>query len=147
MKLLVRAAMLGLGVWLLIMGWQTASYPVYYRLTGTVVEGEVIGFLAGRFSPSIQPENTAIRNGHRIARRPAYKYPASPSGAPELTGKANGAFTFSFNPYELGEKVTVVFPADRPEQSYLFAASTITGGLLFMGFGLLCVYIGVGGKL
>ncbi|MFM2318412.1 MAG: hypothetical protein RLZZ215_1033 [Pseudomonadota bacterium] len=147
MKLLFRIALLGLGVWLLIMGWQTAYYPIYYRLMGTVVEGEVIGFLAGRYSPSIQPENIAIRNGHRIARRPAYKYPATVGGSPTLIGKANGAFTFSFYPFELGEKVTVVFPAAHSEQSYLFAASTIMGGLLFMGFGLLCVYIGVGGKL
>lgn len=147
MKILLRIALFGLGMWMLIMGWQTAYYPIYYRVLGTVVEGEVIGFLAGRYSSSIQPENTAIRDGRRIARRPAYQYPASVGGSPTLTGKAKGAFTFSFYPFELGEKVTVVFPSTDPEQSYLFATSTITGGLLFIGFGLLCLYMGVGGKL
>lgn len=147
MKFVLRFALFGLGVWLLIMGWQTAAYPLYYRMVGTTVEGEVIGFLAGRYSPSIQPENTAIRNGHRIARRPAYQYPASVGGSPTLIGKANGAFTFSFYPFELGEKVTVVFPTAHPERPYLLAMSTLTGGLLFMGFGAFCVYLGVGGKL
>jgi len=146
MKFVLRLALLGLGIWMLVMGWQTAYHPIYYRIVGTVVEGEVMGFLAGRYSPSIQPENTAVRNGHRIARRPAYKYPATVGATPNLMGKANGAFTFSFYPYELGEKVTVVFPTGQPEQSYLFAASTIGGGLLFMGFGLWCFYLGVGGK-
>ncbi|QLQ32774.1 MAG: hypothetical protein HZT40_15590 [Candidatus Thiothrix singaporensis] len=64
MKLLVRAAMLGLGVWLLIMGWQTASYPVYYRLTGTVVEGKSSAFWPGGsrhpYSRKIPPSGMGI---------------------------------------------------------------------------------------
>lgn len=147
MKRIFRSAILVLGLWLFIMGWQTTYNPIYYRLTGTVVEGEVIGFLAGRHSPSIQPENTGVRNGRRIARHPAYQYPATAGGSPDLIGKARVAFMFSFYPYELGEKVTVVFPTAHPEQPSLFATSVIVGGILFMGFGLLCIYIGVGGKL
>jgi hypothetical protein len=47
----------------------------------------------------------------------------------------------------LGEKVTVVFPNGQPERGYLFAASSLVGGLMILGGGLLCLYIGLGGKL
>lgn len=139
--------MLGLAIWLIPMGARDAALPAYYRMTGTVVEGEVIGFLAGRYTPSIQPESTAIRNGQRIARRPAFRYPAHP-GAPAIhEARAKTAFTFSFAPYALGEKVTVVFPVGRPEEARMFEPGTLAGGAMMLGFGLLCGYIGLGGRL
>jgi hypothetical protein len=146
-NLFFRALLAGLGGWLLFLGAQDTFYPVSYRIGGVVVEGEVIGFWAGRGTPSIQPENTALRNGHRIARRPAFKYPAQPGGELELIGKHRTSFTPSFNPYEMGEKVTVVFPTGQPQQAYLFAASSLAGGLGIMAAGLLCLYIGLGGRL
>jgi hypothetical protein len=147
LRWLVRLGMLGLAVWLIPKGAQEAGWPVYYRLTGTVVEGEIIGFLAGRHVRSVQPENTAMRNGHRIARPPVFRYPALPGGPASLQGRAPNAFTFSFVPYELGEKVTVVFPAGQPRHAQLFEAGALAGGVLFFGFGLLCGYIGLGGRL
>ncbi len=147
LKWLVRIGCLGLAFWLIPKGFMDAGLPVYHRLTGTVVEGEVIGFLAGRYRPSIQPENTAMRNGHRIARRPAYRYPDVPGGPLVHEGRALSAFTFSFVPFELGEKVTVVFAPGKPQASYLFEPATLAGGAMFLGFGVLCLYIGLGGKL
>ncbi|MCA1977611.1 MAG: hypothetical protein LDL19_00085 [Thiobacillus sp.] len=143
---LVRLGLLGLSFWLIPKGLMDAGYPVYYRMTGTVVEGEVTGFLAGRYHPSVQPENTAMRNGKRIARRPVYRYPTELGAPLTLEGRAKSAFTFSFAPYELGEKVTVVFPQGHPKDAYLFELGTLAGGTLFFGFGLLCLYIGAGGK-
>jgi len=146
-RLFVRLGMLGLAIWLIPKGAMDVVWPLTYRVTGTVVEGEVVGFLAGRYGRSVQPENTAIRDGRRIARPPVYRYPAVPGGPNTLEGKAKSAFTFSFVPYELGEKVTVVFAKGRPEQPYMFEAGTLAGGTLMFGFGLLCAYISLGGKL
>lgn len=145
-KLFFRVMLAGLGLWLGYMGVQDTYYPVAYRFTGTVVEGEVIGFWAGRYSPTIQPENTAMRDGRRIARRPAFRFLAEPGGVAYI-GKHRTSFTPSFNPYELGEKITVVFPDGQPERAYLFAASSLAGGLMILGGGLLCLYIGLGGRL
>jgi len=39
MKFVLHLALLGLGIWVLVMGWQTAYYPIME----TVVEGAVIG--------------------------------------------------------------------------------------------------------
>ena len=146
-RIFFRVMLAGLGLWLAFMGAQDTYYPLACRFGGTVVEGEVIGFWAGRGTPTIQPENTALRNGHRIARRPAFKYPAQPGGEPVLIGKHRTSFTPSFNPYEMGEKVTVVFPTGQPQQAYLFAASSLAGGLGILSAGLLCLYIGLGGRL
>lgn len=146
-RVFFRVMLVGLGVWLVMLGARDFYQPLMYRLTGSVVEGEVIGFWAGRPNPSIQPESTAIRNGHRFARRPAYKYPTHPGAAMDRIGKPGTSFTFSFNPYQQGEKVTVVFPKGQPEQAVLFAAATLAGGLGLFGAGLLCLYIGLGGRL
>ncbi len=147
MRFFVRLGLLGLSLWLIPWGAMELALPVYYRATGTVVEGEVVGFLAGRHGGSVQPENTGVRDGRRIARRPVYRYPAKPGEPHTLEGRAKSAFTFSFAPYELGEKVTVVFAQDEPSQSWLFEAGTLAGGTLIFGFGLLCAFIGLGGKL
>jgi hypothetical protein len=146
-RLLVRLGLLGLAFWLIPKGIAEAGLPVYYRFTGTVVEGVVTGFLAGRVRPSVQPENTGVRKGRRFARPPVFLYPSKPGGSAHLEGRARSAFTFSFVPYELGEKVTVVFPSGHPQQAYLFAAGTVAGGTLIFGFGLLCLYIGLGRRL
>jgi hypothetical protein len=79
-KLFFRVMLAGVGLWLGYMGVQDTYYPVAYRLTGSVVEGEVIGFWAGRYSPSIQPESTVIRDGKLIARRPAFRFSSGPGG-------------------------------------------------------------------
>lgn len=147
LRWLVRLGLLGLALWLVPKGAQEVGWPVYYRLTGTVVEGEVIGFLAGRYVRSVQPGNTALRNGRRIARPPVFRYPGVPRGVASYEGRAPTAFTFSFVPYELGEKVTVVFPAGQPQRAYLFEAGALAGGLLFFCFGLFCSYVGLGGRL
>lgn len=144
---LVRLGLLGLSLWLIPKGFMDAGLPVYYRMTGTVVEGEVVGFLAGRWSPTVQPGNTAIRDGRRIARRPVYRYPDEPGGALVHEGRAKSTFAFSFAPFERGEKVSVVFPTGRPRDACLFEPGTLAGGTMFFGFGLLCLYIGAGGKL
>lgn len=146
-KLFFRLMLVGLGGWLVFMGAQDTFYPVSYRLTGTVVEGKVIGFWAGRVSHSIQPENTAMRNGHFFARPAAYQFPAEPGGVLAYTGKYRISYTPSFNPFEMGEAVTVVFPQGQPGQAYLFAASSLAGGMMILGFGLWCLYLGLAGRL
>jgi hypothetical protein len=147
LRFFVRLGLFGLSLWLIPKGAMDLALPVYYRATGTVVEGEVVGFLAGRYGGSVQPENTGVRDGRRVARPPVYRYPANPGGPATLEGQAKSAFTFSFMPYELGETVTVVFAEDEPGASYLFEAGTLAGGTLIFGFGLLCAFIGLGGKL
>lgn len=129
LRAFARVGLLGLALWLIPLGALDLAWPVYHRLTGTVVQGEVVGFLAGRYKRSMQPENTAIRDGRRIARPPVYRYPATPGGPLALEGRAERAFTFSFVPYEKGERVTVVFAPGAPHTPYLFEAGPLVGGL------------------
>ena len=147
MKLFIRLSLFCLGIWLGWMGVRDTYIPVHNRLFGSAVQGKVTGFLAGRYSPSVQLENTAQRNGRRIARRPVFYYPVAAGSSQYLSGQAKTSFVPSWSPYELNERVTIVFPKNHPEEPYLFSFSTILGGITSLGFGLLCVYIGLGGGL
>jgi hypothetical protein len=147
MKLFIRLSLLCLGIWFGWMGVRDTYIPVHNRLFGVAVQGKVTGFLAGRYSPSVQLENTAQRNGRRIARRPVFYYPVAPGSSQYLSSQAKTSFVPSWSPYELNESVTIVFPKNNPEEPYLFSFSTILGGITSLGFGLLCVYIGLGGGL
>ena len=147
MKSFIRFSLFCLGIWFGWMGVRDTYIPVHNRFFGVAVQGKIIGFLAGLYSPSVQLENTAQRNGRRIARRPVFYYPVAPGSSQYLSGQAKTSFVPSWSPYELNEKVTIVFPKNHPEESYLFSFSTILGGITSLGFGLLCVYIGLGGGL
>ncbi len=147
MKIFIRFSLFCLGILLGWMGVRDTYIPVHNRLFGVAVQGKVTGFLAGRNSPSVQLENTAQRNGRRIARRPVFYYPVTPNSSQYMSGQAKTSFVPSWSPYELNESVTIVFPKNHPEEPYLFSFSTILGGITSLGFGLLCVYIGLGGGL
>jgi Protein of unknown function (DUF3592) len=143
LKLFFRLALVLLGLWLAYQFGRDVVKPLHYKMTGEQVEGRVEGFLAGRFSPSMQPENTGMRNGKRKARRPVFRYPIALNSSDSLSGRNGSGVLFTFFQYNLNEKVTVVFPKNDPKDGYILSFSTIFVSFILFLFGLFMAYLGV----
>lgn len=146
LKFVLRLLLIGLALFILYVFGRSTTKTLWYRMAGTVVEGRVSGFLAGKYGASVQQEATAIRNGRRKARRPVYQYPVSENGLDSLTGKSEVATLLSFSQFELNEQVTVVFDPENPQDSYIFSGQLLLTGLLLILFGCYVLYMGVTGK-
>lgn len=118
-----------------------AALPVWHRVAGVKVEGRVIGFLAGRSRPSVQPESTGVRKGKRRARRPVFRYPAAPGALDSLDGRASNGGFMLFGQFELNEKVTVVMAKGDPESGRIFSLNLIFTALLVALFGLFIMWM------
>lgn len=147
LKLVFRILMFGLGIFITYSFGSSFIKPLMYRFTGEKVEGKIIGFLAGRNTPSVQQESTGVRKGKRKARRPVFRYPKALGSMDSVISRSDAAPFFTFTQYELGESVAVVFPKNDPEKGYIFGFQIILMDLLLMCLGVLMLYIGVGGKL
>jgi hypothetical protein len=145
-KLFFRIAFIGLGLFVTYSFGKDALLPIYYRVTGTVVEGRISGFLAGRVGPSVQPEPDGIRNGKRRARRPAFMYPTAPGGRDSLEGRSSTGAFFVFTNYELNERVTVVYSSNDPKEAYILGFQMIIGAFLCVALGLYALKIGITGR-
>lgn len=141
-----RIALLLLGLAIVYWFGGDAAQAVSHRVTGTTVEGQIVGFLAGR-GTSIQPESTGVRKGKRRARRPVFRYPVAAGSTDSLTAKSSTGAMFTFSQYELGEPVTVVFSPSNPQNARIFGFQTIFVSLLVALLGLYMIFIGVTGRL
>lgn len=74
-------------------------------MSGTAVEGRIIGFLAGRNSPSVQPEPPAFGKAKGSARRPVFRYPTSQGATDSLDGRSSTGGFLLFGHYD-SEKVS-----------------------------------------
>jgi hypothetical protein len=146
-KLIIQIAMLGLGIFITYTFGRDAFLPIRYRLTGTVVEGRISGFLAGRGSGTVLTESDGVRSGKRRARKPVFVYPASASGMDSLESRSSTAALTLISNYKMHERVTVVYHPDQPQEAYLFGFQIITGALLCVILGLYACKIGVTGRL
>lgn len=147
LKFIFRILLFGLGLFTIYSFGFPGAKTIWYRATGTVVEGRVSGFLAGRNSPSVQQESTGVRNGKRKARRPVFRYTTGATSTDSLTGRSPVAALFTFSQFEINESVTVVFDPVDPQDSYLFNWQLLLMNLLLVLFGLYMVAIGIGAKV
>jgi hypothetical protein len=145
-KLFFRILLIGLGLFLTYTFGKDALLPMYYRVTGTVVEGRISGFLAGRGSQSVQRGSDGVRNGKRRARRPAFVYPTAPGGRDSLEGRASTGAFFTFSNYELNERVTVVYNPRDPTDAYIIGFQIFIGALLCVLLALYALKIGITGR-
>lgn len=146
LKLIFRILLTGLAIFIFYSFGIGLGKTVWYRMNGTVVEGRVSGFLAGRNSPSVQMEPTGVRNGKLKARRPVYTYPVAENATDSLTSRSGIGTLFTFSQFSLNERVTVVFDPDNPGDSYIFSGGLLLSSLLLILFGLYVLYMGVVGK-
>ena len=146
LKFIFRLLFVALGVWVVYTFGRDAVEPIWYRMSGTAVEGRIIGFLAGRNSPSVQPEPTGVRKGKRIARRPVFRYPTSQGATDSLDGRSSTGGFLLFGHYDLHEKVTVVMQADNPQKAHIFSLRLIGMAMVIALFGLFLVWMGITGK-
>jgi len=146
LKFIFRLLFVALGLWVTYTFGRDAVEPVLYRMSGTAVEGRIIGFLAGRHNPSVQPEPTAIRKGKRMARRPVFRYPTSQGAADSLDGRSSTGGFLLFGHYDLHEKVTVVMPRENPQKAHIFSLRLIGMALVVALFGLFLIWMGISGK-
>lgn len=147
LKFIVRIALLGLGLFTLYVFGRNTLEPVWHRMTGTVVEGRVSGFLVGRNASSVQREPDGVRKGKRRARRPVFVYPSTPGGTDSLEARSSTATFFTFSNYALNERVRVVFDQKNPANAHIFGWQLIAMSFLVTLLGLYMVRIGVLGKL
>ena len=146
LKLFFRILIFGMGVFTLYYFGGNVVKTFNYRLTGEVVEGRIVGFAAGRNGTTIQEEGSGMRNGKRKARRPFFRYAPVAGSTDSLTERSDLSASTISN-YEIGEKVTVVFAKDKPQDSYIFGTQVIVFGFLVICLGLFMLWIGIGGKL
>lgn len=145
-KIIFRVLLFALGLFVVFQFGRSAIKPIWYRISGSVVEGKVIGFLAGRYSPSVQLEPTGVRNGKTKARRPVFRYPIAISSTDSLTGRSDVSTLFTFSQFKINESVTVVFASTDPQDSYLFNWQLILMDFLVVLFGLYMLFMGLTGK-
>ena len=145
-KFIFRIALFGLGLFVCYSFGNSFIKPLMYRFSGEKVEGKIVGFLAGRYGPSVQQKSTGVRNGKRISRRPVFRYPITLGSKDSVTSRSDVAPFFSFTQYELGETVTVVFPKNDPQNGYIYGFQLILMDLLVLCLGIFMLYIGIGGK-
>ncbi|MEZ4984478.1 MAG: hypothetical protein R2795_05480 [Saprospiraceae bacterium] len=123
-----------------------AVAPLWYRVTGTVVEGRVIGFLAGKHSPSVQPEPTGVRKGRRLARRPVFRHPVALGAKDSLDTRSRTGGFLLFGHYDLHQSVTVVMPKGQPERAQILGFRLMFMGVIASLFGLFIAWMGWSGK-
>lgn len=145
-KFFFRLSLIALGAWLLYTFGGNASKTIWYRATGEVVTGRISGFLAGRYGPSVQQENSGVRNGRRRARRPVFQYPIATGSTDSLEGRSGVAVLSRLSQYELSEPVTVVFAKGKPADAYLFGTQLILMNILLSLFAIYMMSMGIRGK-
>lgn len=146
MKLLFRILILGLGLFICYYFGKDAVLPAWYRATGTTVEGRISGFVAGRGKGSVQPEATGVRNGKRRNRKLVFRYPVAVAATDSLEARSlNGGLGILGN-MDLHERVTVVFPKNKPAEAYILSGSVMLTSVLLFLFGLFMVRMGLTGK-
>ena len=146
LKIIFRILFLGLGLFTTYTFGRDTFEPIWHRLTGTVVEGRISGFLVGRNSSSVQREPTGVRKGKTRARRPVFVYPTAPAARDSLEGRSSTGGFVVFGNYELNERVTVVFGQNNPANAHIFGFQLILTALLVTLLGLFMIRIGVLGK-
>lgn len=134
-----RLVFLGLAGFFFVWGFNSVYTPWLYKTRGVTVTGRVEGFWAGKYGGSVQPEPTAIRNGRRIARKPAFRYPTGLAATDSLTGKNSPPQLFQH--YRLGEKVTVVYLPGNPADAWLFEWRGLGGVILLLVAGVVMVWM------
>lgn len=146
LKFVFRLLFVGLGVFCAWTFGRDAFAPVWYQFSGTTVEGRISGFLAGRYSPSVQREPTGVRKGKTRARRPVFVYPKSAGGLDSLEARSSTGGFLIFGHFDLNERVTVVFDPKAPENAHIFSFKLLFTAFLIMLFGLFLIWMGVTGK-
>jgi Protein of unknown function (DUF3592) len=146
LKLFFRILLFGLGIFTLYFFGGNIVKVFSYRMTGEVVEGRIVGFAAGRTGNTMVEDGSGRRNGKTKARRPFFRYPTAAGSTDSLTERSDVSASTLSN-YEIGEKVTVVFSKDKPQDSYIFGTQVILFNLLVICLGLFMLWMGIGGKL
>lgn len=146
LKIVFRMLFIGLAFFILYVFGVSTAKTLWYRISGTVVEGRVSGFLAGKYGASIQQQSTGLRKGKKKARRPVYRYPIAENSTDSLTGRSDLATLFSFSQFELNEPVTVVFDPQNPQDSFVFSGQLLLTAILVILFGLYILYMGITGR-
>ena len=143
-KLFFRTALFLLGLWLSYHFGSDVLKPFYYKITGEQAVGRVEGFLAGRYNPSVQLENSGVRNGRLKARRPVFRYPIASNSRDSVSSSNGSGVMYLLFQYDLNDKVSVVFPKNNPKDGYIFGFMSIFVSFLLFLFGLYMAYLGVG---
>ncbi|MFZ4542988.1 MAG: hypothetical protein ACOYOA_02990 [Saprospiraceae bacterium] len=117
--------------------------PIWYRMSGEMVEGRVKAFVSGKYMTVEQEQNRSARKRKPKIKRPVYRYPIAEGSRDSLSASnGNGVLFFVFQ-YDLNDKVNVVFPSSNPADAYIFSFMNILASLLFTIFSLYLVWFAV----
>ncbi len=141
LKFIFRIAFVLLGAFLLYLGSSGLYKPLLFKTQGVQVEGEIIGFYAGKYGASVQPESKGMRNGRNRARRPAFRFPLGNAAGDSLTGKESAPQIFQ--KYQMGQVVQVVYPQADPADARIFDMRELGGWLLLILGGLVMGAMGI----
>ena len=146
LKFIFRLLFVGLGLFCAYTFGRDAFEPLWFRMSGTAVEGRISGFLAGRYSPSVQREPTGVRKGKTRARRAVFVYPTTAGGLDSLEARSGTSSFLIFGQFDLNERVTVVFNPESPTNAHIFSLKQMFTAFLIMLFGLFILWMGVTGR-
>jgi hypothetical protein len=145
LRFIFRIAFFLLGLVVLYWFGGSVVQTIQHRLTGTTVEGRIVGF-ASRGGKSILTDGTGIRKGKNRARRPVFTYPIAAGSRDSLTAKSSTGAFFTFTQYDLNEPVTVVFATNDPTNAHIFGFQPIFVSLLVCLLGVFMLYLGIKGR-
>lgn len=111
---------------------------IQYQLTGSSVQGTIIGFRGSKTSTSVFAENTAKKRGKYRARRPVYRYPIKVGSLDSLDGYAKSTIIIPWLNFDLHENVKVVMDKNNPVKSHIFSPGIFFTDFLLL---LLCLYM------
>jgi Protein of unknown function (DUF3592) len=141
-RFFIGLSMFCMGAFLFYSGVVGMVKPVLYAATGVHVQGEIVGFWAGRSNPSIQKNASGLRASKQKNRKPAYRYPIAVGAKDSLTGK-NTVAPLLWNSFEQGDKVTVVFPKEDPSDAWILDYTGMGRSVVFVLVGCLFMYISI----
>lgn len=144
----IGVTLIGLGFFICWTFGINTLKPMYYRVAEVTVEGQISGYTwtLNRSSSRNKPERWSINKEAGARRRtPVFTYSVPPNKNNYLTWKGS-APTFLWN-YDFGDKITVVFPKNNPQDAHIFGLifglqMIIMNMILFL-FGVYAISLGL----
>lgn len=111
------------------------------RFVGGSAEGIVIGFRGKGASKAILMDGDGAYKQKKKARRPVFRYPRSEGSIDSVTVFSTSTSFFTFLNFELGEKVTVVYPKNKVESGHIWSTTLLATDMVLVLFSFFMIYL------